>query len=91
MSDFCKRRPVPGDILGAACSNCGHSTALHVGVEHCPVCELVDMAKRFRESESAPVSITLSVDAHKLTDAEWTQLLERLRIRNRITPAQMRY
>lgn len=40
---YCTRPPAAGEYLSAACGTCGHAVVLHVGVEHCPVCELVDL------------------------------------------------
>ena len=38
---YCTYRPLPGEVLKSACPDCGRAVALHIGVEHCPVCELV--------------------------------------------------
>lgn len=43
---YCTRAPMPGEHLGAACGQCGHAVLLHIGVRHCPVCELVDLNER---------------------------------------------
>jgi len=45
---FCMYQPVPGEVLKAACLECGHAVALHIGVEHCPVCELVERNRQAR-------------------------------------------
>lgn len=47
---FCSYRPVPGEMLSTACVECGHALALHIGVEHCPVCELVHHNERARSA-----------------------------------------
>lgn len=47
---FCSYRPVPGEVLKTACPMCGHAFALHIGVEHCPVCELVHLNQQAREA-----------------------------------------
>lgn len=46
---FCTYQPVPGEVVKAACPECGHSFALHIGVEHCPVCELAHLNAVARE------------------------------------------
>lgn len=39
----------PGDHLPAGtCDQCGHALLAHIGVDHCPVCELVNTAERHR-------------------------------------------
>lgn len=43
---YCTRKPVPGQVIGAGCEDCGHALVLHVGVEHCPVCETVDLNRQ---------------------------------------------
>ncbi len=45
---FCSYRPVAGEILATACVECGHALALHIGVDQCPVCELVRHNRRIR-------------------------------------------
>ncbi|MEU5596674.1 hypothetical protein [Streptomyces sp. NPDC020298] len=47
-SPFCSYRPVAGERLAAACVECGHALAVHIGVEHCPVCELVHRNEQVR-------------------------------------------
>ena len=46
---YCRYGPFPGSHLGSPCPHCGHCAALHMGVDHCPVCELVDLNKRARD------------------------------------------
>jgi hypothetical protein len=50
---FCTYQPVTGETLKTACVECGHALALHIGVEHCPVCELVDHNARVRAAMAA--------------------------------------
>lgn len=50
---YCASRPAPGTLqtladLMAHCSMCGHARVLHIGVDHCPVCELVDLNAQAR-------------------------------------------
>lgn len=47
---LCTYQPLPGEILKGACQECGHAFVLHVGVEHCPVCELVQHNRQAREA-----------------------------------------
>jgi hypothetical protein len=41
---FCHWKPLAGHELGHPCPVCGHSDLVHIGTEHCPVCELVYQA-----------------------------------------------
>ncbi|NUP39176.1 MAG: hypothetical protein HOY76_19720 [Streptomyces sp.] len=50
---FCSYRPVAGEILATACVECGHALSLHIGVEHCPVCELVQHNRQVRAAMAA--------------------------------------
>lgn len=44
MSDeYCAMRPLPGQMLTDGCPGCGHAVVLHVGADHCPVCEMVGL------------------------------------------------
>lgn len=47
---LCTYQPLPGEILKGACQECGHAFVLHIGVEHCPVCELVHLNQQAREA-----------------------------------------
>ncbi|MGW4042961.1 hypothetical protein [Streptomyces sp. NPDC004721] len=47
---FCSYQPVPGEFLSAACVECGHALVLHIGVEHCPVCEMVHLNQQTQEA-----------------------------------------
>lgn len=45
---YCATKPLPGSFLTESCADCGHSAVLHVGVDHCPVCEAVDLNQQSR-------------------------------------------
>ncbi|MER6980153.1 hypothetical protein [Streptomyces carpinensis] len=67
---FCSSRPVPGQLLTAACGECGHAQVLHIGVEHCPVCELVHHNERMRAVTSeTTVQVEITGDATALERA----------------------
>jgi DNA-directed RNA polymerase subunit RPC12/RpoP len=66
----CTTTPVPGTYLtlatlSAPCPDCGHATVLHIGVDHCPVCELVDLNQRARDGGRVEVRIQGSVLTEK--------------------------
>jgi len=44
LADFCTWHPQPGQEIGKTCPVCGHSDLVHIGTDHCPVCELVYQA-----------------------------------------------
>lgn len=51
----------PGDVMPwQPCIDCGHTLLAHIGVEHCPVCELAGLAEQHRieavEAERPPVT-----------------------------------
>ena len=76
---FCAYRPVAGEILRTACVECGHTLVLHVGVEHCPVCELVHHNRQLQAAMAAnriEVHVT-GVDARVLE-----RTIERIALRN---------
>lgn len=50
---FCTYQPLPGEVLKTACPDCGHAAVLHIGVEHCPVCELVAHNRKVRAAMAA--------------------------------------
>lgn len=78
---LCTYRPLPGDVLKSACPNCGHAAVLHIGVEHCPVCELVEHNRQVRAAMAAnriEVHVT-DVDARTLE-----RIVERLQLRAQI-------
>jgi hypothetical protein len=45
---YCTTKPRAGDHLTDACRDCGHAVVLHVGTDHCPVCELLDLNAQAR-------------------------------------------
>ena len=49
----CTYRPLAGEILATACVECGHALALHIGVDHCPVCELVERNRQLHAAMAA--------------------------------------
>jgi hypothetical protein len=55
--DYCRLAPSPSDRYGDPCRACGHVGIAHVGVDHCPVCELVALAEQQRNQlkQDAPV------------------------------------
>jgi uncharacterized Zn finger protein (UPF0148 family) len=50
---LCTYQPVAGEVLKTACVECGHALALHIGVEHCPVCELAALNGHMRAAMAA--------------------------------------
>ena len=50
---LCTYKPLPGEVLKTACPDCGHAAVLHIGVEHCPVCELVAHNRQVRAAMAA--------------------------------------
>ncbi|MFE9448283.1 hypothetical protein [Streptomyces sp. NPDC006739] len=51
----CAAAPVPGESPGTPCADCGHAVLLHVGVDHCPVCEMLDLNRQlYRIVEGGP-------------------------------------
>jgi predicted RNA-binding Zn-ribbon protein involved in translation (DUF1610 family) len=50
---FCTWKLQPGDAtVRGVCPECGHSSLAHIGVGHCPVCELVYQATpQFRRQQ----------------------------------------
>jgi hypothetical protein len=69
-TSYCTTVPRIGDLLTDRCRDCGHATALHVGVDHCPVCELVDLNKQ-----------ALTVHGKVVNDQYLMALLERQALR----------
>ena len=49
VDSYCLTQPVPGDYISGRCPDCGHLVAVHVGCEHCPVCEILDLAVKYRD------------------------------------------
>ena len=49
---------LPGDHLPAGtCDQCGHAQLAHIGVDHCPVCELVGAAEQQRDAAGSPLRV----------------------------------
>ena len=46
---YCATKPLSGAFLVDPCPDCGHANVLHVGVDHCPVCELLDLNRQLAE------------------------------------------
>jgi hypothetical protein len=44
LGELCTWHPAAGRVIGHPCPVCGHSDLVHIGTEHCPVCELVYQA-----------------------------------------------
>lgn len=70
---YCTKIPRPGDRLTDACPDCGHATVLHLGVDHCPVCELVARNERARGTAN---HVEVHVQGHVLTEQ---QLMDAIR------------
>ena len=49
---FCTSK-CAGLLMTDTCGDCGHAAALHVGVDHCPVCELVQHNRQVRAAMAA--------------------------------------
>lgn len=47
-AEYCTTPPMAGARLTDECLDCGHAVVLHVGTEHCPACELVDLNQQAR-------------------------------------------
>ncbi|MGW2692351.1 hypothetical protein ACWC3Y_10875 [Streptomyces sp. NPDC001296] len=75
---FCAYRPVPGEMLTAACVECGHALVLHVGVEHCPVCELVHHNQQVRTAMAAD---RIEVHVTGVDERALERTLERMSLR----------
>lgn len=59
-SRYCTAHPPAGThvlALADPCKLCGHTWALHVGVGHCPVCEMVDHNSRMRGGGSVEIRV----------------------------------
>lgn len=79
-ADYCTSVPHAGDRLTDACRDCGHATVLHIGVDHCPVCELVDLNQQAREG-LAQGHIEITVHGKVVNDQYLTDLLARQALR----------
>lgn len=42
--EFCTWKEYAGHRAGGRCPECGHAVVVHIGTEHCPVCELLYQA-----------------------------------------------
>jgi hypothetical protein len=52
LSDFCQWKEYAGLNIGAQCPECGHAVVVHIGTDHCPVCELLwQLTPQFRRQE----------------------------------------
>ena len=59
---YCRLQPHANDRYGDPCRACGHPTMAHIGVDHCPVCELValnalqrDQARQDEPAQADPL------------------------------------
>jgi hypothetical protein len=77
---YCTTVPRTRDRLTDACPECGHATVLHLGVGHCPVCELVALNERAREG-LVRGQVEISVHGKAVNDQYLTDLLERQALR----------
>lgn len=71
----CTAKPASGESLAGPCPECGHAAVLHVGVEHCPVCELVQHNQQVRE---AIVDSRVFVDVRGLDERSLELAVERV-------------
>jgi hypothetical protein len=74
---YCTTKPLPGSYLTLAsltapCVDCAHATAVHIGVEHCPVCELVGHNANARAAAEA-----VTVAPMSLADQAWADVQAR--------------
>ncbi|MFJ2630848.1 hypothetical protein ACIO6U_02640 [Streptomyces sp. NPDC087422] len=72
---YCTAKPQRGDHLTAPCADCGHATVLHVGVTHCPVCELVDL--NAKASATSDARIEVHVQGKPLTEQQLREAIRR--------------
>jgi len=77
---YCTTAPIPGQPLGASCGDCGHAVVLHVGVTHCPVCELTQLNDRAREGLAAG-RVEVTVHGEPVDHNYLVKLLERQALR----------
>jgi uncharacterized Zn finger protein (UPF0148 family) len=67
---YCTTTPRAGDRIAAPCPDCGHATVLHIGVDHCPVCELVELNRRARDGGRVEIRVEgAAVTEKKLIEA----------------------
>lgn len=75
---YCTHHPAAGDVLATACAECGHALMLHIGVEHCPVCELEQHNRRVR---AAMASNRLEVHVTGVDERVLERTIERMSLR----------
>lgn len=80
---YCTTQPLPGayltpSTLTAPCPDCGHATLMHIGVGHCPVCELVDLNQQARAG-ATNVTVNVSGDLSHAEKA-WAEIQRRHRL-----------
>ena len=75
-SHYCTFRPVAGDPQ-LACSACQHALTLHIGVKHCPVCELVDLNDKARDRVIGDGRIEVHLQGAVLTEADLLAAIRR--------------
>lgn len=86
-SAFCSYRPVPGEMLSTACVECGHALVLHIGVEHCPVCELV---RHNEQARSALADSRVRIELSSLDHRTMHNVVERVLREDRMRPRYLR-
>lgn len=77
-AEYCTTAPMPGARLTDECLDCGHAVVLHVGTDHCPVCELVDLNQQARTG-ATNVTVNVSGDLSHAEKA-WAEVLRRHRL-----------
>ena len=79
-AEYCTTVPLPGTFLTlgtlvAPCPDCEHATVLHIGVGHCPVCEMVDLNQ---QAQGAAMHVTVDVTADAtLAEKAWAEVQRR--------------
>ncbi|NUP39506.1 MAG: hypothetical protein HOY76_21465 [Streptomyces sp.] len=81
---LCTYQPVAGEILATACAECGHALALHIGVDHCPVCELV---QHNRQVQVAMATNRIEVHVTGVDERVLERTIERMSLRARMRGA----
>lgn len=72
---YCTTAPMAGARLTDECLDCGHAVVLHVGTEHCPVCEMVDLNQQARAGATT-VTVNVSGDLSHAEKA-WAEIQRR--------------
>lgn len=81
---YCRRQPTSGSYLGDKCDDCGHALVAHAGVEHCPVCEMVDLNRQARAAlDHGEIRIDLAGASERTVVDAVRRVLEQDRLRNR--------